>query len=219
MENFILDTNIFFNMEAGLNLGEKAIEVVKNLSEKAKKLKSKNKASFYMTPNIVSEFLSFFENDENNKIIEEFLSLIIIESPQMDKVDFSALIFEKIIDEVRKRSYRGLNIAEEEIRNAAKYFLGKKISTEKDFQIQIGEFIRKFRERYRKATREGFLDSVADFEIIILAKQKNGFLVSTDEGVINWGRIMGVKEMPPLVFSKHLEFLLHSHPEQDLTKN
>lgn len=218
MENFILDTNIFFNMEAGLNLGEKAIEVVKNLSEKAKKLKIKKKASFYMTPNIVKEFLSFFEKDEN-KIAEEFLSLIIIESPQMDKVDFSALVFEKIIDEIRKRSYRGLNIGEEEIKNTAKYFLGKKISTEKDFQIQVGEFIRKFRERYRKATREGFLDSVADFEIIILAKQKNGFLVSTDEGVINWGRIMGVKEMPPLVFSKHLEFLLQSHPEQDLTKS
>lgn len=218
MESFVLDTNIFFNMEAGLNLGRTTIEVINSLSRLIKNLKKQKKAEFYMTPKIIDEFLSFFE-EKDKKTAEIFLSLITIESPQMDKINFSALIFEKIIDDIRKRNYRGLNIAEEEIEAAVKSFIGKAIENKKDFQIKIGEFIRRFRERYRKATREGFLDSVADFEIIVLAKQKNGFLVSTDQGVIDWGRFMGVREMPPLVFSKHLEFLLQNHQEQDQTKN
>lgn len=218
MENFILDTNIFFNMQAGLNLGKTTIEVINNLSLKIKELKKQKKAEFYMTPKIIDEFLSFFEG-QDKKTAEDFLSVITIESPQMDKTSFSASVFERIINDIRKRSYRGLNIAEEEIEAAVKSFSGKLVENKKDFQIKIGEFIRRFRERYRKATREGFLDSVADFEIIVLAKQKNGFLVSTDEGVINWGRIFGVKEMPALVFSKHLEFLLQHHQEQDQTKS
>lgn len=218
MENFVLDTNIFFNMQAGLNLGKTTLEVINNLSLKIKELKKQKKAEFYMTPKIVDEFLSFFDEKDKKKA-EDFLSVITVESPQMDKTSFSALIFERIVDDIRKRSYRGLNIAEEEIENAVKSFSGQKIENKKDFQIKIGEFIRRFRERYRKATREGFLDSVADFEIIVLAKQKNGFLVSTDEGVINWGRIFGVKEMPALVFSKHLEFLLQHRQAQDQIKS
>lgn len=212
MENFILDTNIFFNMESGLGLGKTTKEVIKNLSYFIKKLKKEKKADFYMTPKTTEEFLGFFEEKEKN-IAYNFLSLINIQSPNYSAVSFSGFVLEKIIEETRKRAYRGLNIAEEEIEAVAKKFLEEKTANKKEFQIKIGEFIRRFRERYRKATRHGFLDSVADFEIIVLAKEKNGFLVSTDEGVIGWARVFGAKEMLPLVFLKRLEFLLHLHQE------
>lgn len=212
MESFVLDTNIFFNMEAGLSLGKTTKEVIKNFSSLIKQIKQNKKGEFFMTPGVVKEFLGFFEGEDLEKA-KEFLSLITIESPDLNKTQFSSEIFKKIIEDIRARSYRGLNIAEEEIKESAKRFMNEKKLSEKDFQIKIGEFIRRFRERYRKATREGFLDSVADFEIIVLAKQKEGFLVSTDEGVINWGRIFGVKEMPALIFVKHLEFVLRSHQE------
>ncbi len=212
MENFVLDTNIFFNMEAGLNLGKTTKEVINNLSFLIKQIKQNKKGDFFMTPSTTKEFLGFFEGEDLEKA-KEFLSLITIESPDLNKTRFSSEVFKKIVEDIRVRSYRGLNIAEEEIREAARRFVNEKNLDKKDFQIKIGEFIRRFRERYRKATREGFLDSVADFEIIVLAKQKEGFLVSTDEGVINWGRIFGVKEMPALIFVKHLEFVLQSHQE------
>lgn len=212
MEYFIIDTNIFFNMQSGLNLGKTTLEIIKNLSNLLKKGKKHKVFDFFMTPKIIDEFLSFFEKKEIDKI-KDFLSLINIESPDLNKIEFSAVIFQKLIEDIRTRSYRGLNIAEEEIEAAAKKFSQEKILNVKDFQIKIGDFIRRFRERYRKATREGFLDSVADFEIIALAKQKDGFLVSTDEGVVSWGRLFGVKEMPALVFVKHLEFVLQYHQE------
>lgn len=208
MESFILDTNIFFNMEAGLNIGKTTVEVIDNLSKIIKKLKEENKAVFYMTPKSVDEYLGFFKNENKNKA-ENFLSLIEIESPQMDKDFFSAQLFGMFVQEARKRFYQGLRAGEEEIKKASEFFLKNKSENKKDFQIKTGYFIKKFREKYRKITREEFLDSVVDFEMIVLSRQKKGFIVSTDGGVIFWGRLLGVKEMLPSVFLKHLEFLLH----------
>ncbi len=212
MEVFILDTNVFFNMEAGLSLGKKTEDVVVNLTKMAQTLKTSKKAMFFMTPKAVDEFLSFFE-DKKQPFIKDFLSTINIESPELSRASFSGAIFYKLVEDVRQRAYRGLNIAEEEIEGAAAEFSNKKIDNKKDFQIKIGSFIKKFRERYRNATRTGFLDSVTDLELIILSKQKDGFLVSTDEGVLNWGRVFGVKEMPSLAFAKRLESLLQPHQE------
>ncbi len=210
MEYFVLDTNLFFNMEAGLSLGQKTEEVVINLTKIIKQLKKK--AGFFMPPKAVDEFLSFFE-DKDQLFIKNFLSEINIESPDLSRSVFSSTIFYKLVEDVRSRNYRGLNIAEEEIEKAASEFSGKTTDSKKDFQIKIGSFIKKFRERYRNATRTGFLDSVTDLELIVLAKQKEAFLVSTDEGVLNWGRVFGVKEMPSSIFAKRLESLLHSHQE------
>jgi len=73
MDKYILDTNIFFNMEEGIGLGEKTEDVVRNITQ------IKN-VEFYMPPRIVDEFLSFFP-DKNQAFIKDFLSKIIIQSP------------------------------------------------------------------------------------------------------------------------------------------
>ena len=117
-------------------------------------------------------------------------------------------IFYRLVEDIRNRSYRGLNIAEEEIIKAGEMASGKKFESKKDFQITIGKFIKNFRDRYRNATRTGFLDSVADLDLIVLSKEINGFLVTSDEGVLSWGRIFGIKEMPASIFQKRLEDLL-----------
>jgi RNA ligase partner protein len=200
MKKYVLDTNIFFNMEANIGLGNKTEEVIKNLTQLIKKNKDKE---FFIPPSAVDEFLSFFEN-KNQDFIKDFLSILTIKAPDYNQINFSANVFYQIINEVRKRAYRGLNIAEEEVFNAGKLMLNEKKLNQQEFQIKIGEVIRKLRERYRKATRYGFLDSVADLDLIVLAKEIDGFLVSTDEGVIKWARVFGVKELPAMVFVKQL---------------
>jgi Predicted DNA-binding protein containing PIN domain len=208
MEKYVLDTNIFFNMSAGINLGQKTEEVVINLTEIIKKLKEKNKADFFVPPTIIDEFLSFFEN-KNQPFLKEFISLLTIKSPKIDKINFPSRIFYLLIEDIRSRHFRGLNIAEEEIKNAAKKFLliNEKLS-EKEFQIKLGETIRKFRERFRQATRFGFLDSVADLDLIVLANEIDGYLVSTDEGVIKWAKTFGTKIMPAEVWVRRMKHLL-----------
>ena len=114
MESFILDTNLFFNIGAGLEMGKNTEEIVIEMTDKIKKLKKNSKAVFYMPPRIVDEFLSFFE-DKNQEFIKDFLSSLNIKSPNQDKTDFSSQVFYRLIEDIRNRSYRGLNIAEEEI--------------------------------------------------------------------------------------------------------
>jgi len=207
MENFVLDTNLFFNIGAGLEMGKTTEAVVIKLTEIIKKFKKTKKASFYMPARIVDEFLSFFEN-KNQEFIKNFLSVINIKSPNPSAIDFSAQVFYHLIEDIRNRSYRGLNIAEEEIIKTGETMSGKKTESKKDFQIAIGKFIKNFRDRYRNATRTGFLDSVADLDLIVLSKEIDGFLVTSDEGVLSWGRTFGIKEMPSSVFQKRLEDLL-----------
>lgn len=211
MEIYILDTNLFFNMEAGFNMGKKTEEVVRAVTGIAKKLRLMKKAEFYMPPRALDEFLSFFE-DKNQPFIKDFVSSITIKSPDISKIQFSAQVFYQLIEDIRKRSYRGLNIAEEEINNAGRLMLGKKELNKKDFEIQIGSFIKKFRERYRHATRFGFLDSLADLDLIVLTNEQNGFLVSSDEGVVTWGKLFGTKLIPASVWRKRIEDLLMPSP-------
>src|SRR3989344_8899679 len=111
MENFILDTNLFFNIGAGLEMGRTTEAIVVKLTEVIKKLKKNTKASFYMPPRIVDEFLSFFEK-KDQEFIKDFLSVINIKSPNPSKIDFSAQVFYHLIEDVRNRSYRGLSVAE-----------------------------------------------------------------------------------------------------------
>lgn len=207
MEKYVLDANLFFNMEAGLDMGEKTEVVIRKLTEIGKKLKTTKKAEFFMPPKVVDEFLSFFPNKEQ-AFLKDFLSVIIIKSPDAGKMEFSANVFYKLVKDIRERSYKGLNIGEEEIDKAGRNMMGKTNLSTKDFQIQNGGIVKKFRERYRQATRFGFLDSIADLDLITLTKEVDGSLVSSDEGVIKWGRVFGVKEVPVSVWKKRLDSLL-----------
>jgi len=209
MERFILDANLFFNMEAGFDLGKKTDEVIDKITSYAEKLKGR--VEFIMPPSAVDEFLSFFEN-KNQPQIKKLLSVIINRSPNRNKPSFPAGVFYQLIEEVRSRSYRGLNLGEEEIEKAAQLMVGAGRLEKKEFEMKVGPVIKNFRSRYRLATRTGFIDSMADLDLIVLAKEVDGFLVSADAGAVRWGRIFGVKEVRPAAFCLRLESLLH-HPE------
>jgi len=206
MEKFVLDANLFFNMEAGFDLGKKTDEVIGVVTNYAQKLK-KN-IEFIMPPSAINEFLSFFE-EKNQPQIKKLLSIVTSRSPNRNLPVFSANIFYQLVDEIRTRSYRGLNLGEEEIVKAGALMQGGEKLSKKDFEIKIGAVIKNFRNRYRSTTRTGFIDSVADFDLIVLTKEVDGFLVSADEGVIRWGRIFGIKEVLPSAFRARLDFLLH----------
>lgn len=207
MEKYILDTNLFFNMGADLGLGKKTEEIIVNLTSKIIELKKRKLADFFMPPRAVDELLSFFE-DKNQMFLKKFLGTVTIKSPTLEKLEFPAAVFYRLVADVRERNYRGLNIGEEEINLSGQKMLKESENlSKKDFQIKIGESIKKFRDRYRNATRTGFLDSVTDLDLIVLAREQDGYLITSDEGVLAWGRLFGVKELPPPSFVKRLEGL------------
>lgn len=203
MDKYVLDTNLFFNMEPGLGIGKKTEDVVVKATKAMRALAKDRKAEFFMPPRVVDELLSFFE-DKNQAFLKDFQAVLTVKSPHVSSVEFPAAVFYNLVADIRDRSYRGLAIAEEELKKAGKSLLGSSSSTKKDFEQQTGAFVKTLRDRYRNATRTGFLDSIADLDLIVLAKEQDAYLVSTDEGVVKWGRIFGVKEMEATVFGKKL---------------
>jgi len=201
MESYILDTNLFFNMQAGLNFGDTTEKVMEQMTLCGKQ------AKLYMPPRIVEEFLSFFENKEQG-IIKKLLAEVTVKSPTIDSFQFPASIFYTLVDDIRNRSYRGLRTGEEEIEQAAQSMLNAGALSKMEFQKKVGMQIKGFRDRYRQATRVGFLDSIADLDIIVLAKEVNGTVISTDEGLLKWSRLFGVKEMSPSVFGEKMSVLV-----------
>ncbi len=212
MDRYILDTNLFFNMQAGLNMGKTTEEVVKYVTEVAREGKKTGSVQLYMPPRIVEELLSFFENKEQ-LFLKEFLAEVLVKSPTVDSLQFPASAFYALVDDIRQRSYRGLRVGEEEIEQAAHSLQNTAGLSKMEFQKKVGVQIKGFRDRYRQATRVGFLDSVADLDIIVLAKELEGTVVSTDEGLLKWSRLFGVREMAPNVFGQKMK-LLHHHQEQ-----
>ncbi len=202
MEIYVIDTNLFFNMEAHLGIGNDTETIIRNLTKIMKN--TKDKALFIMPPRIMEEIKSFFEDPEQ-EFLKEFFSEITIKSPDLGNMHINASIIAEYIEESRKRAYRSQDVAEEEIKHAGEMFMGKESLAQKEFQMAIGKIVKNFRNRYRNALRTGFIDSLADFDLIMLAKEQSASLVSTDEGVIQWGRKLGVKEIDPSVLGKKMQ--------------
>lgn len=205
MQGFVLDTNLFFNMVSGLGLGNKTEELMVNVTSAMKKAREKKQAEFFMPPRVVDELLGFFE-DKNQAFLKDFQSQITVKSPDISKHQFPAQLFYKLIEDIRARSLRGLNIAVDEVKTA--YFHSNSEETVKlnkiELQKNMGPVLTRLREKYRVATRSGFLDSLADLDLIVLSKELDAVMVSTDEGVVDWGRAFGVKEMTAQSFGEWL---------------
>ena len=208
MEVYVLDTNLFFNMEPGLGIAKNTQEVLEKLTKAARILKETKRGVFYMPIRVVDELLSFFEAGQQESA-HLFLKEITTKSPDISKMKFEASVFYTLIDDIRARNLRGQAISEDEIQKAARSTTGMGQPTKQEFEMKVGPAIKSFRERYRQATRGGFLDSVADLDLIVLAQEVNGFVVSSDEGLLKWGRYFGVKEMRAQVFGTLVKDLLH----------
>jgi RNA ligase partner protein len=201
MDIYVIDTNIFFNLEVKSGLGDNPRAIIEEVTRLGKTLKEQNKGAFYMPPRILEEFLGFV--DVNDSYVKDFMSTVVVKAPDVSKLQFPGEVFYKLVEEMRHRSYRGLQVSEEELINAGKSMLEHKDLSHIDFQKAIGEHTSKLRDRYRQATRFKFLDSVADLDLLMLAQELNGAIITSDEGVTRWARIFGIKEIVPQVLKEH----------------
>ena len=206
MNTYVLDTNILFNMEAQLGLGNSTKEILENLV-KILPIAQKQQEVVVVPPAIVQEMESFFDNQDGS-VLKAFLGFVTVRSPSVCDISISGAIFNTLIDDYRSRAYRGMKVSEEEITKTAEMFMGKEVLPQKEFQITIGKIVTSLRDRYRNATRTGTIDSQADFELIMIAKESQGALVTSDEGVKLWARKIGVTEMSSQVFGKKMRAYL-----------
>ncbi|KXK07337.1 MAG: hypothetical protein UZ21_OP11001001102 [Microgenomates bacterium OLB22] len=207
MHNIVFDTNIFFNTEDGSDFPKNPQERIDLVGSFAARGKISGGLIFVTTPSVIDELKEF--EQKNGFYIAELLAHVEVKAPSYLEIELSSSFVRDLIQESRDRSYRGLVIAEEVAVEVAKDNTLQAAATDHIlFQKSIGAFITRLRERYRQATRHKWIDSTADLDLILLAKELDGLLFSNDEGVILWGRKLGLRELVVTQSKAKIENLL-----------
>ena len=193
---YCLDTNIFFSFEIGVDLGKNPHEVMDLLTKAQANTPT---LTYLMTPGIVAEMETMFE-PKDKPALHAFLSKVSIKTPPLGEMSVPAMVFDQFITEGRKRSSDGLHIADEILVKAIEAAHARPLSSRIEIQKSLQQPKESLRSRYRNATRTGYLDSSADFGLIMLALNEKATLITADEGVALWGQKLGVVEMSGAVF-------------------
>ncbi|MCM8786666.1 MAG: RNA ligase partner protein [Candidatus Omnitrophica bacterium] len=168
----VLDTNIFINPASYKFFGETANSAFNNFLNL---ISIKKNISCYMPPSVYKEFLKFLGDDLNYKNTP----FINKKPPSSYQLSLSAILFYEFIEQMRIRINKGLRIAEKYARKGSQ-------------GISEEQLIKSLREEYRIGTREGIIDSKEDFDLILLAKELEALLATSDEGLIIWAHKLGI---------------------------
>jgi hypothetical protein len=191
MRAFVLDTSVFTNPDVYRHFGETgegAVEVFLGLARRVQ-------ARFYMPTSVYEEL---GQMKDLGAVAAAFESVVRIRSPRKGALMIPGEVLYEFIEEVRGRIDRGLRIAEE---------LTKMASQTPEAQ-DMGRLINRLRDRYREALRQGILDSREDVDVLLLAYELDGVLVSGDEGMRKWADKVGIQ----IVNARHLRGILENLP-------
>jgi len=125
-----------------------------------------------------------------------FEAVVRIRSPRKGSLMLPGEVLYEFIEEVRSRIDRGLRIAEESTKMASQ-------ATEAG---DVGRLVNRLRDRYREALRQGILDSREDVDVLLLAYELDGVLVSGDEGMRKWADKVGIQ----IINARHLRRILEN---------
>jgi len=186
-KKIIIDTSIFINPQSLIFFGSTPQQALENFIEKAKN----KKVILYMPPSTFEELTKFLKE---TPIIPKALSYIRKKPPKKYEIFIPSLFLYELVEEMRKRINKGLRITEKYTR----YGLSKKKGEQ--------ELIKALREEFRIALREGIIDSIQDVDLLILAKELESPLLSSDQGLITWAQKLGIetlnlKEVKSFLFS------------------
>ncbi|NJD99139.1 RNA ligase partner protein [Thermococcus sp. LS1] len=188
---FVLDTSIFVNPEIRRKFGDNPTEAMRTFLGYAERLFGR--VEFYMPPGIYREVMHFVDEEE---LLPEIELYIIKKPPNVHDIKIPAFVVYELIDDIRRRIDKGLRVAEKAVRESV-------IETD-----NVDKIIQKLRRNYRKALREGIVDSKEDFELILLAKELDATIVSADVGILTWAQKMGIKWIDAANFREVLEGLV-----------
>ena len=187
-ERIIIDTSIFTNPDVYQSFGANSTEALHTFLDIVGKLDG---PAFYMPPTIYQELLNFVEIDQ---IPVEFQIRIFQKPPKRYEMSVPAFLLYELIEDVRHRIDKGLRVAEEAVREVSS-------------ETEPGT-IANLRKKYRMALREGIIDSKEDVDLILLAKEMDGILISADTGIVKWADKLGIRYLDPRKLRSILDKLL-----------
>jgi hypothetical protein len=84
-----------------------------------------------------------------------------------------------------------------------------------EIESEMGLLISRFRERYRSALRGGILDSEPDIAVLLLAKELEAGVVSSDTGIRKWAEKLGLRFVEASKFPRMLREYLKAIGESE----
>jgi RNA ligase partner protein len=185
-ECFVIDTSIFTNPDVYIIFGRTPTTALKNFLKLTIKLEGPN---FYMPPSIYEELINFVDID---KIPKDLQVRIFQKPPKKYEMNVPASLLYELIEDVRHRIDKGLRVAEQAVRDV--------------INDNEPDTITNLRRKYRSALREGIIDSKEDVDLILLAKELDGILVTADTGIMTWADKLGIR----FVESRSLRGIINS---------
>ncbi|MFH1785808.1 MAG: RNA ligase partner protein [Candidatus Micrarchaeota archaeon] len=165
---YVLDTSLFVNPYAREKFGKDSTSAMLAFIECV----NDPNIELFMPPIVFKELSNFVDA----KALDEFELVIKIRAPNTHGIFLPAAVFYDFIEDIRIRMNKGMRLAED---------------FAKDNNPDNDKKLKKLREKYRDALRTGILDSKEDFELVLLAKELEAPLVSSDEGVIKFAHQIG----------------------------
>lgn len=187
----VLDTSVFTNPDATRQWGGGANAAFAGLLPLAEQLRGR--VTLYMPLSIYEELKTFLSGE----VPPAFEVAVHLQSPERYHQTVPATVLYHLIDDIRSRIDKGLRVAEKAVRTAGAA----------DPSSDVGGTINHLRDQYRSALRLGLLDSKEDVDLLLLAREVNGALVSSDRGVVDQAERLGVRLVDPCKLRGLLESL------------
>lgn len=184
----VLDTSVFTNPDSAAQWGGSAAEAVGAFTATARRASAR--VSFFMPPSIFEELKGFVDPGE---LPVDFELVVALRAPNRFRVQVPGFLLYELIEDIRRRIDRGLRVAERAVREAG----GREVDS------SIG----RLRDRYRGALRSGLLDSREDVDLILLASELGGAVVSSDRAVVTWAEKLGLRLVDPGNLRRLCEFV------------
>lgn len=181
MRKFVIDTTLFVNPETRECFGKTPKSAIRGFIRKIKR----KDFEIYAPNSVLKETQTFA-----GEITKELEAYVKKRSPSVYAIYLPAAVFYEFIEDVRERINKGLRLAE-------KFAI--------DNRPENDEKLRALREKYRESMRTGIIDSTTDFEVILLAKELEATIVSSDEGITKMAEKIGCEWINPKEFVKLLK--------------
>jgi RNA ligase partner protein len=207
-QRFVLDTSLFITEE--IREGDEDLETaVLRLLELVAEAKLSLGVSCYMPPSIRAELTTILEDrGVDEEVYSKLNTWIIAKHPDRYGVQMPAEVVYEFVDEMSTRVDRGLRVAEEAVREAGA--IEEEPLDEHEYKTDVDEVVSELRDKYRRALRQGILDSREDFDLLVLAAELDAGIVTEDQGIIGWAESFGLRYLRGSNFPTLLEEYLHA---------
>jgi hypothetical protein len=195
-QRFVLDTSLFITEEIRRD-GESLESAVVRLLDLVATARLELNISCYMPPSIHDELATMLrDRGVSEEVFSRLDTWVVRKSPDRYGVTIPANIVYNFIEEMSDRVNRGLRVSEEALREVQQLdpeALATQTQDDTDYMTEADRILSSMRDKYRRALRQGVLDSREDFDLLVLARELDAGVVTEDRGIVSWADDFGLR--------------------------